>query len=236
MTDPAINWREIAFSPITELLVKLSDYDAYSPQSHPIIPSGPSMLTISTTERLSGCTYRDDAKRRINYIPFSGIYSDDEMPDADLWSKFPEDDYRKIVHLFALRSRIWRGESLSEADQQFWDVARSMLPDWALFRRTTISQTDRETDDMVYTCVTNMMGEFLAGEDNVRVVERDGVQTYSVTWDVPNRAIRRLVAVKEIMVETDVSQATTPQKISSTYLHRFGCRKIAITPTMPSLW
>jgi hypothetical protein len=160
------------------------------PANRPIIPASPSMFAESTVERLSACTYRDDAKRVINYIPFSGIHWDDEMPRSESWSKFAGDDYRRIVHLFALRSRMWRGEALSEDDQQFWDVARSVVPGWALFRRTTVSQADRETDDEVYTYVTKMMDEFLAEEENVSVTETEGVQRYSVIWDVPKKAAK----------------------------------------------
>jgi len=142
------------------------------------------MLSESTVALLAGFTYRTDAKRGINYLPLSGIYWNDELPNSHLWRELPKDDYRELIRLFALRRKICRSQSLSDAEKQFWDIARSTVPDWALFSRTTFSEADRKVDAMVYRCVTDAMDEFLAGQEKVSIREKDGVQTHSVSWKV----------------------------------------------------
>jgi hypothetical protein len=43
-----------------------------------------------------------------------------------------------------LRSRLWRGESLTDKDRQLWDYVYAKVPTWALFQRIQISEEDRQ--------------------------------------------------------------------------------------------
>jgi hypothetical protein len=101
------------------------------------------MLSESTLQYLSNLTYRADAKRQVCWLPLSGIYCEDEMPDIRRPIKIPEDDRNQILHLFSIRLRVWKGEVVPDAEQRFWDATYSQVPNWAFFRRQQISADDQ---------------------------------------------------------------------------------------------
>jgi hypothetical protein len=145
----------------------------------------PEMLSEATAAQLSARTYRCDAKRRFCLLPLGGIYWEDEIPDLrQLW-KLPEEDRNQIYRLFGIRYRIWKGASLHEDDQLFWETARSQVPDWALFQRVKVSPADQLAQDQTERIAKEEFEALLAEADQVTVSEKyPGVEAFSATFDL----------------------------------------------------
>jgi hypothetical protein len=80
----------------------------------------------------------------VSIIPLGSIYWDDEMPGYLDLMKLSEGEQNLIWQLFAIRFRIWDDERLQPEDRSLWEYAGSEAPDWALFRRLTLSADDRK--------------------------------------------------------------------------------------------
>jgi hypothetical protein len=140
------------------------------------------VLSEITSAYLSTLTYRSDAKRLVCWLPISGIYWEDEMPDTRLLRKIPEDDFNQIMRLFGIRSILWKNESLTEDDERFWDTTRSQVPSWAFFRRRTISVDDQNAQDQAERAAAEVVEALTADADELSIVEKDGVRTVSATF------------------------------------------------------
>jgi exonuclease I len=93
-----------------------------------------------------------DAEWQVNILPFGSIYWADEMPSiAEMLDK-PE-DVLVINLMFGLRMKLWDGEVLDAQEQQRWDAVRAQVPNWALFKRLTLSEQQKlarqEAEDQV---------------------------------------------------------------------------------------
>jgi hypothetical protein len=142
------------------------------------------MLSQTTIGYLSTLTYRHNAKRGVCWLPLSGIYWEDEMPDiSHLW-KMPKDDQHQVLRLFGIRARIWKGETLPDAEQRFWNAAQSLVPDWAFFQRQEVSVTDLRAQEEAERETTEGVESWFADADEVEVTEKNGVQSFSLTFDL----------------------------------------------------
>jgi hypothetical protein len=147
------------------------------------------MLTETTLGFLSTLTHRADAKRRVCWLPWSGIYWEDEMPDILFRNGIPQSELDDILRLFAIRVRLWKGQVLSEREQQLWDETYSEVPQWAFFQRIHISAEDERIQDDAQLVGTEMHEALLACADEVTITENDGVQQVSATWQIPPQNI-----------------------------------------------
>lgn len=105
------------------------------------------MLSKSAVEFLSPMTYQDGAKRCYCLIPLGAIYWDDEIPDFKDFHALDKQDYRAIMRLFGIRSKLWFGKEPTEPEDQHWEAAKSQLPNYPLFCRLDLSVEDREAQD-----------------------------------------------------------------------------------------
>ncbi len=145
------------------------------------------MMSETTLGFLSTLTYRADAKRQVCWLPLGGIYWEDEMPDIRHLMNIPEDDRNQIFHLFAIRLRLWKGVSLPDAEQQFWDTTYSQVPTWAFFRRQQISDDDQYTQEQAEDGAAVALDALLADADLVSIRKKDGVQEFSATFDLTKK-------------------------------------------------
>jgi len=50
----------------------------------------------------------------------------------------PED--MSIIHeMFGIRLKIWDGEALNVLEKELWDAVKAQVPNWALFKRLSLS-------------------------------------------------------------------------------------------------
>jgi hypothetical protein len=141
------------------------------------------MLSEQTLTHLSSLTYRPDAKRQVCILPLGSIYWDDELPHMGKFAAFPELDRNEILRVFALRLKFWDRQVLSDEDRQFWESIRSLAPNWAIFRRLELSDTDRLEREEIERACAKEFEEFLASADEVSVGEpMNGMQSFSATF------------------------------------------------------
>jgi hypothetical protein len=99
------------------------------------------MLSERMAGILSTLRYRPDAESAVNILPFGSIYWKDEMPAiADLLN---EDDMKVVMKMFGMRLKIWDGGALDPGEQQLWESVKSQVPDWALFKRLSLSEEQK---------------------------------------------------------------------------------------------
>ena len=144
------------------------------------------MMSDTTLGFLSTLTYRADAERTTCWLPVSGIYWEDEMPNFSYLMNLPEDDKHEVFRLFLLRVRLWKGVQLSDTDQQFWDTTYSRVPNWAFFRRRQISDEDLYAQEQAEHGAAEFLETWLADAHQVTISEKDGVQKFSAKFRLGN--------------------------------------------------
>ena len=142
------------------------------------------MLSESTVAHLNSLTYRPDAERKICWLPLSGIFWDDEMPNMRLLITGPEADRIQVLRMFGMRAHLWKGRPLSDEDQQLWDSTRAQVPDWAFFRHLEVSADDQSAQEQAHQDSAAILEYMMADADEVSITEKDGLQNYSVTYDL----------------------------------------------------
>jgi hypothetical protein len=93
---------------------------------------------------LSALPYQPDAEWEVNILPFGSIYWKDEMPAMkDLFTRL--DDMTIVLRMFAIRLQLWDSEVLNDQDRQMWDSVKHQVPDWALFKRLSLSDEQKRS-------------------------------------------------------------------------------------------
>jgi hypothetical protein len=92
-----------------------------------------------------------------------------------------------VFRLFSVRQSLWKGEVLLPDEQRFWDSACSQMPSWALFQRQTISDDDQHAQDEAERAARAGRAELFSRADKVTVSEKDGVQSFSLTFDLKKK-------------------------------------------------
>jgi hypothetical protein len=143
------------------------------------------MLSDQALAYLATRIYRPGVSLQINVIPLGGIYWEDEYPflgepDPDL----PEEDVHQIWRMFVLRVCQWRGETLPEEAQQFWDAVHAKAPAWALFQRMKISSEELEAQEFGARKADEFEAAFAEGADEIEVTEEGGIRQVKAIFDL----------------------------------------------------
>jgi hypothetical protein len=145
------------------------------------------MLSKVAAEYLSSLGYRADAERKVCFLPFAGIYWEDEIPDLKILMKLPETDRHLVFRLFSIRQRIWDRQDLDSDDQQFWDEVRVQVPDFALFQRLDISAADRDAQNRVMEETDKAMAAWISDADQADITPGKHSTTFSLTYDLTKK-------------------------------------------------
>jgi hypothetical protein len=127
------------------------------------------MLSQAVVDCLSSLAFRPDAERQSCAIPLAGIYWDNEMPDLRIIGKLSEEDRNQVFQLFGIRMKIWDQETLKKEDQQFWDTARSQIPNYALFQRLELSVEDRKAQEIVFNETVEGLQSWFSSADKAEI-------------------------------------------------------------------
>ena len=103
--------------------------------------SGPIMLSERMVTVLSALPYRPDAEWEVNILPFGSVYWKDEMPE--MRDMLDIQDMTTVLRMFGIRLQLWNNEALKAEDLQLWDAVKRQAPDWALFKRLSLSDQQR---------------------------------------------------------------------------------------------
>jgi hypothetical protein len=102
----------------------------------------PIVLSEKIVAVLGAMPYQPDAEWEVNILPFGSIFWKDEMPEIrDLFDR--TEDMGIIHAMFGMRLKIWDGDALNPEDQELWDTVRRRVPQWALFKRLSLSDEQR---------------------------------------------------------------------------------------------
>jgi hypothetical protein len=142
------------------------------------------MLSKTTVNFLMTLPFRSDAQRGVCVLPLGSIYWDDEMPDLTQLMRLSEDDRTRVLRLFSLRFKFWDGEALTEEELIFWNGIREQVPNWALFSRLELSESDQAARAEAEAEVEKALGAFFGDADQITIREKDGVQHFSATFDL----------------------------------------------------
>lgn len=99
------------------------------------------MLSERMVAVLTALPYRLDAEWEVNILPFGSVYWKDEMPE--ICDMLDMQDMRTVLRMFGIRLQLWDNEVLNAEDRQLWDAVRRQVPDWALFKRLSLSDEQR---------------------------------------------------------------------------------------------
>ncbi len=124
-------------------------------------------------------------------MPLSGIHWEDELPDVHLLNKIPENDRDQILRLFTIRVKLWKGEVLSDTQQELWDATHSEVPQWAFFQRNHISADDQHAQEAAERGGADVVEALLTDADEISVAENEGIQKISTTFDLINGQLSR---------------------------------------------
>lgn len=79
---------------------------------------------------------------------------------------------------------MWKGEAPTDEDQKFWNDTQSQTPTWAFFRRLEVSPEDLQIQLDTERATTHGLQELFADADEATVTEKDGIQRFSLTFDL----------------------------------------------------
>lgn len=148
------------------------------------------MLTDVAVKYLSALKRQPDAVRMNSYLPLGGIYWVDEIPDLSELLKMAESDRGCIFKLFSIRFRIWNSATLTPTDQEFWDAARSIVPEYPLFQRLVLSVEDRSAQHLVEQEVIAGFDMLFEKADKVELTQSaDGLKGFSMHFDLTQKPV-----------------------------------------------
>jgi hypothetical protein len=116
----------------------VSEIGLFSPV---ILEEGKIMLSERMFAVLSALPYQADAEWAVNILPFGSIYWKDEMPA--MRDMLDTQDMAVILRMFGIRLQLWDNDVLNAEDRQFWDAVNRQVPDWALFKRLSLTDEQR---------------------------------------------------------------------------------------------
>ena len=99
------------------------------------------MLSQRMVAVLSALPYRSDSEWEVNILPFGSVFWKDEMPD--IRDMLDPQDVTTVLRMFAIRLQLWDNEVPNAEDLQLWDAVQRQVPDWALFKRLSLSDEQR---------------------------------------------------------------------------------------------
>ena len=143
------------------------------------------MLSDQTLAYVSALPFRADAKRCVCWLPLCGVYWADEIPDLRSFSRLPESSRTEILRLFAIRYAMWTNGSLSAEDQAYWDEARALAPNYALFQRTNVTSDIIDLQQQIQEQYDAAFAELASQAKELKITERaPGVESFSIVFDV----------------------------------------------------
>jgi hypothetical protein len=147
-------------------------------------------LSPTLVEYLSSLRYEPDAERLESILPIGGIYWADELDFVSM-KTLSDDDRDTMFRVVALRMKIWDGDTLGDDDQQFWDAARSLVPEWALFRRLSLSDADRRAHQHAFSQVVEFFETLKAEGYDIDLSSQDGTIGVKATKNLGGNALTR---------------------------------------------
>ena len=122
-------------------------------------------LSQEVSDKIKALYFKSDAERIPCLLPLGSIIWMDELPDPDrfflLFASGEDRDF--VMKLFAIRINYWNTGTMGDEEQLFWEQAHAQFPDWPIFQRLRLKETDRAVHETIQNEAENFFTE-LAGE------------------------------------------------------------------------
>ena len=77
-------------------------------------------------------------------------------------------DMTTVLRMFGIRLQLWDNEVLNAEDRQLWDSVKRQVPDWALFKRLSLSDEQRAEREKAEQQVQRELESLDAGHDEAQ--------------------------------------------------------------------
>lgn len=115
---------------------------------------------------LQSLTYNPHAQLKAYFVPYGGIYWEDELPEYKILLSLSDQEYLYPFLMLNVRRKLWAHESLSEEEQRQWKFAQEIYPNWPIFKRLHITEDEyqqqlacEESSNQFYEAMMNVPDE-----------------------------------------------------------------------------
>jgi hypothetical protein len=154
-------------------------------------------LSEETVQKIRELVLDPDAEIISCTIPLGSILWSDEIPYGDFSTFLKEigvlkkPDFDEIMKLFTVRVNYWNDGTMSDEDGEYWEQAHKEYPDWPIFQRKELTSEQRRKHNVVQKETAEALLYLMSRADEAEVVERDGVISYSATFNLETKRKRR---------------------------------------------
>ena len=130
-------------------------------------------------------------------IPLGSILWSDEIPYGDFSTFLKEigvlrkPDFDEIMKLFTIGVNYWNDGMMSDDDKDYWEEAHKEYPDWPIFQRKELTDEQRWAHNDVQEETADAFLDLMSRADEAEVVERDGVMSFSATFNLETKSRRK---------------------------------------------
>ncbi|HZS46567.1 MAG TPA: hypothetical protein VFC63_15940 [Blastocatellia bacterium] len=137
-------------------------------------------LSDDAVQTINGLSYDSNAEIIYCTLPLGGIFWSDELPRFRFLA-FKGDDHNLVLRLFAIRIKIWNGETLNEEESSLWQSTIEQLPDWSFFKRLVLTEEQRLAHQAAESDAEKFFEELINAADEGSVSTKDGITNFSMT-------------------------------------------------------
>lgn len=143
------------------------------------------MFSENATSIIRALSFDSHAETISCLLPLGSIFWSDELPPSRFLAFTDAADREAVMRLFAIRINYWNTGEMNAEDKLFWDTAQKQFPDWALFRRLNLSESQRLEHESVQKQAEDFFEEIVASADEVTLSKNEGGFTsFSATFNL----------------------------------------------------
>jgi hypothetical protein len=143
-------------------------------------------LSEPTAIKIRGLRLDPDATMGYCSIPLGSIFWSDELPDGKPIIIDNDDDRIQVLRLFAIRITVWNTGAMDETSEQYWNAALEQFPDWPVFRRLHLTDTERLAHEEAQQAATETFDALLIDADDASIGSDGDLTTYDIRYDLTN--------------------------------------------------
>jgi hypothetical protein len=119
------------------------------------------ILSQEASDKIKALSFKPDAEMISCLLPLGSIIWTDELPDPNRF--FPPfaagEDRDYVMKLFAIRMNYWNTGTMGDEEQLFWEQAHTQFPDWPIFQRLRLKETERAVHETIQNEAENFFKE-----------------------------------------------------------------------------
>ena len=152
-------------------------YDKYPPPpySPPSIMPGSFTLCPECAAQFQALRFDPKAVVHSVLMPYGSIVWDDELPPMDQRQFLHHKECNfSMIRLMGLRKQLWLSGRKTEPDQEVWQQARALIPNWPGFQRLTLNRQEWESLQFCLEETEELMDDFRQSSSVFSVTDEGG--------------------------------------------------------------